>query len=208
MNYNEYLNSPEWKERRNRILKRDRFQCRMCGSGKNLRVHHIHYPEILGTESDEDLITVCDSCHKKIHGNDLRKRPNWRIDIERRKLWAHEAKLQDFLYGGERNMCSLPLLKKSLQDFNARNGFALTSGTSDLQGALGYAHWKLTTEMFRRGYTPEEITMLTPLDIQKVTRYLTKDRSGQERQWNYVISQEEINMMVRRYIEDDLHRRK
>lgn len=207
-NYNQYLSSPEWKERRKAILKRDNFQCQMCGTGKNLRVHHIHYSEILGTEPDEDLITVCDDCHKRIHRLDIElgNAPKWKIDIERRRRWVNEAKLQDFIYGGTKNMCALKLLQDSIADFNFKNDYSI-SGVSSLQHPLGFAHWKLVNEMFKRGYTPEEIRMITPLDLQQITKYLTKDRSGEEERWDYMIPLDEINMLIRRYIQDDLDRR-
>lgn len=65
--YQDYLASSDWKQRRARILKRDNYQCKMCGTGMNLSVHHIRYPKEFGKEPDDDLITVCDSCHKMIH---------------------------------------------------------------------------------------------------------------------------------------------
>lgn len=67
--YYGYVNSEVWREKR---LKLDNFQCQMCETAKNLRVHHITY-EHFGHEPMEDLITLCDNCHRKIHEKDLSK---------------------------------------------------------------------------------------------------------------------------------------
>lgn len=64
--YQEYIKSKEWQKTRERIFKRDHYICAICGSAKNLAVHHITY-ENLGAEKDADLITLCNSCHGTIH---------------------------------------------------------------------------------------------------------------------------------------------
>ena len=43
----------------------------MCGTAKNLRVHHISYAT-LGTDAEiDDLVTLCDKCHEEVHAVDL-----------------------------------------------------------------------------------------------------------------------------------------
>ena len=72
--YYEYMHSEEWRQKRLKILKRDGFRCQMCGTAKNLRVHHINY-EHLDTDAElDDLITLCDECHRKIHEQDIKKK--------------------------------------------------------------------------------------------------------------------------------------
>ena len=44
------------------IFKRDNFKCRLCGIEKDLEMHHKKY-----TRNKEDIILVCNKCHKKIH---------------------------------------------------------------------------------------------------------------------------------------------
>ena len=69
--YHQQLEHPMWEKKRNIILKRDQYQCRLCGSKHNLQVHHIKY------SSDKkaweypnlDLITLCEECHKKVHAD-------------------------------------------------------------------------------------------------------------------------------------------
>ncbi len=62
--YRKYLQSPEWKARKEPVLERDNYACTVCGSNLNLHVHHLHYDNI-GEESLSDLATLCKSCHFK-----------------------------------------------------------------------------------------------------------------------------------------------
>lgn len=73
IDFNTYLKSTMWKGTRERILERDGYQCVFCGSAKNLQVHHVTYKNI-PFEEDDDLMTVCESCHRKLHKYDMAKR--------------------------------------------------------------------------------------------------------------------------------------
>jgi hypothetical protein len=68
MPYREYLSTPEWQERRKRILARDSYHCQVCFSTEYLNVHHRTY-ERRGNEDDSDLITLCRDCHYIFHEN-------------------------------------------------------------------------------------------------------------------------------------------
>lgn len=64
---------------KSRILKRDRMQCVICGSTASLNVHHFedgHHGYFVLDEKvgspyhntrDEELVTLCVSCHMKVH---------------------------------------------------------------------------------------------------------------------------------------------
>ena len=64
--YKAYLNSPKWQATRKRLYREYEYKCAICGSPKNLNVHHITY-ENLGEEKDEDLTVLCQECHNKLH---------------------------------------------------------------------------------------------------------------------------------------------
>ena len=66
MNYDDYMKSVEWDEKRSLRFRMDGFRCFQCGSAKNLQCHHITY-ERLGNERMSDLITLCSECHKRLH---------------------------------------------------------------------------------------------------------------------------------------------
>jgi 5-methylcytosine-specific restriction endonuclease McrA len=57
------------------ILERDRWRCQGCGSMQELQVHHKEFRSHSGDDSVENLITLCERCHKLAHdnGNSLRK---------------------------------------------------------------------------------------------------------------------------------------
>lgn len=72
--HGEQLKSPKWQKNRLEIMERDSFKCRICESGEvQLHVHHIDYsPELKLWEYESNrLITICETCHKKIHEYDI-----------------------------------------------------------------------------------------------------------------------------------------
>ncbi len=68
MQYGKYLKTTHWIEIRATILERDCYKCRLCGEKYDiLHVHHNTYKR-LGHENLTDLITLCQKCHRSIHG--------------------------------------------------------------------------------------------------------------------------------------------
>ena len=63
--YKEYLQSPQWQDKRQRVLQRDRHQCRACERSRATQVHHLTY-EHVGNEPLFDLVAVCKSCHDSL----------------------------------------------------------------------------------------------------------------------------------------------
>lgn len=96
--YQKYINSKWWREKRMERLKLDGFKCQLCGSGMNLNVHHINY-ENLGKENIDDIVTLCRSCHAKVHRTteeELKTKPG---KIEKYRPVASD----DYLTNRERN---------------------------------------------------------------------------------------------------------
>ena len=69
INYKDQLKDKRWKKLANKIRKRDNYTCQLCGSHEHLQVHHKKYiKDRLAWEYDEEnLITLCSECHKKVH---------------------------------------------------------------------------------------------------------------------------------------------
>lgn len=67
--YRDYLNnSDKWKAISENIKLRDGCACKLCGSTKNLQVHHMNSKYRFKEENHpECLITLCAECHEKIH---------------------------------------------------------------------------------------------------------------------------------------------
>jgi hypothetical protein len=68
LSYDEYLQTPYWRELRLKVLNRDGHCCRLCRSTDQLEVHHNTY-ERRGMEELDDLVTLCKKCHQNFHDN-------------------------------------------------------------------------------------------------------------------------------------------
>lgn len=67
MNYSMQLADPRWRAKRALILKRDNYCCTLCDNNTSLQVHHTKYTGYAWEAPDDDLITLCDSCHAAAH---------------------------------------------------------------------------------------------------------------------------------------------
>ncbi len=64
--YNEYLNSKHWALLRQQYIPKD-MKCSMCHNKcDSLQLHHLTYMHI-GNEKADDLLPLCENCHKLIH---------------------------------------------------------------------------------------------------------------------------------------------
>jgi len=64
--YKHYLTTPEWRERRRRVMQRAGHMCEGCGIQRATQVHHLTYKRV-GREMLFDLVAICDECHEAIH---------------------------------------------------------------------------------------------------------------------------------------------
>jgi 5-methylcytosine-specific restriction endonuclease McrA len=60
--------TPElYEDMRQQVLRRDGWRCQNCGTMSNLEVHHKEFRSEAGDDTDENLITLCATCHAGIH---------------------------------------------------------------------------------------------------------------------------------------------
>jgi hypothetical protein len=65
--YSEKLKDPRWQRKRLEIMQRDNFACTQCGdTSMTQNVHHWQYSKEPWDAKNEDLTTVCRSCHEEI----------------------------------------------------------------------------------------------------------------------------------------------
>ena len=58
----------EYGSRKEAVLNRDNYTCQLCGKKHiRLEVHHIIFRSNGGTDDENNLITLCEACHKGIH---------------------------------------------------------------------------------------------------------------------------------------------
>jgi hypothetical protein len=69
--YERYLDSPEWKAKRARVLDRAKGTCEGCLEKTATQVHHPTYKHIK-CEFMFELIAVCDGCHARLHDDNTR----------------------------------------------------------------------------------------------------------------------------------------
>ena len=61
------LDPSSYESLRQQVLRRDVWRCQACGSMSNLEVHHVRFRSQSGSDLEENLITLCASCHAAVH---------------------------------------------------------------------------------------------------------------------------------------------
>ena len=61
------LDSVEYEKLRQEVLRRDSWRCQSCGAMSNLEVHHNEFRSHSGDDSEQNLITLCNLCHGRVH---------------------------------------------------------------------------------------------------------------------------------------------
>jgi 5-methylcytosine-specific restriction endonuclease McrA len=61
------LEPQAYENLRQQVLRRDNWCCQSCGVMSNLEVHHQEFRSQGGSDSELNLITLCDACHREAH---------------------------------------------------------------------------------------------------------------------------------------------
>jgi 5-methylcytosine-specific restriction endonuclease McrA len=108
ISYTKYLKTIHWHNLRTEKLLLNPI-CEKCQSAINLNLHHLTYTR-LGKEKLSDLITLCQSCHTKLH----------REERKTKKL-KRKVGRKSYLVGGKIKKMTLYKLLKLIET-NKRNG--------------------------------------------------------------------------------------
>lgn len=54
------------------VFRRDDWKCRKCGFRDGLHPHHIVYKSKGGTDTMDNIITLCWRCHRDVHEHKVR----------------------------------------------------------------------------------------------------------------------------------------
>lgn len=72
--YNDYMQSEQWKNLRRIRIQIDGGKCAMCGKKTDdIEVHHMRYDSLRHENPWRDLVSLCRSCHESVHA--LMNRP-------------------------------------------------------------------------------------------------------------------------------------
>jgi len=61
------LDPEAYESLRQQVLRRDGWRCQSCGAMAKLEVHHQEFRSHSGHDAEENLITLCNSCHGAVH---------------------------------------------------------------------------------------------------------------------------------------------
>jgi 5-methylcytosine-specific restriction endonuclease McrA len=61
------LDRRSYEELCNQVLRRDGWRCQACGAMSNLEVHHLEFRSHSGEDCEENLVTLCVTCHARTH---------------------------------------------------------------------------------------------------------------------------------------------
>jgi 5-methylcytosine-specific restriction endonuclease McrA len=61
------LDSESYHELHRQVLERDGWRCQVCGSMRQLQVHHLKFRSQSGHDGELNLITLCAECHERAH---------------------------------------------------------------------------------------------------------------------------------------------
>ena len=90
IDYYDYIQSPEWKARREEFIKAV-GKCQKCGICEKLSVHHENYKN-LGNETLADVSVLCWPCHKKYGHYNIERTPLPKTNKELTDIWFKDWK--------------------------------------------------------------------------------------------------------------------
>ena len=88
------------QNQRQRLLVRDRYCCKICGTGQRLTKHHIIPRSQSGTEDDSNIVMLCEDCHTALHKH-VRGMKVKGVDYWNFKGWCKDIGLYLVIDGGE-----------------------------------------------------------------------------------------------------------
>jgi hypothetical protein len=136
MTYAEKLKDPRWQKKRLEIMKRDKFQCKLCKDEETeLQVHHKEY--ISGNDpwdyTNNLLITICKHCHDEISDNQFKDIPLNEISVYKSNDWRGGSRIMFITHD---NVCCMRIYS---DDGTFLVGFNLSNDIPDIIRILNKA---------------------------------------------------------------------
>jgi hypothetical protein len=119
--YSEKLKDPRWQRKRLEIMQRDNFKCTQCGDTSTTQnVHHWQYSKEPWDAKNEDLTTVCRSCHEEIEQckdltKDFLKQSDFRMLLKEIKRLLKKKELKVIAF---EDCVTVAIVDDALSDFD------------------------------------------------------------------------------------------
>ena len=137
------------------VLNRDNYTCQCCkGKHKDskLEVHHIVFRSQGGSDEESNLITLCHTCHKDLHGGKINPKLSGKIkgtlkyatqmnSIRKQLFRTYPDAIETFVYVTKANRLALGIDKKHYYD----------ACTIAAQGKL----FRITTSLYKKKCVPD-----------------------------------------------------
>ena len=190
--YVEYLRSDTWQRLRSQRLKIDGYKCQRCGRPFDLQVHHLFYPDELGTEDPyRDLITLCDYCHEIIEQQKREYKGNYKqnqqtqwqlkrkMDIERINTVIHANAWRDLSNVGVGTMdyCNLDVIKEEFGPFFESDDLQV-GYTSRVQEYFRNRRYEIILEKLEEGWTTWQIRSVTKFSQNMINKVAQKPETA------------------------------
>lgn len=181
--YEQYLRSSEWQQKRSQRLKIDNFRCQKCGSPIDVQVHHLNYNSIFNEDVYRDLITLCKKCHQKVEQDKTewmtyqseqrerqyqQNRKNWKdYNLE----FCHAYESLDLSNGGDLNLTNLDTITQAFSEWLDEMHYAkVRPGYTIIRDYFRDIRIKKILRMEKAGAPPEAI-MAKGISRAMVTKY-------------------------------------
>lgn len=140
--YQAYLRSTQWKQKRSRILAERGGKCEVCGESEKLSLHHLTYVRLYD-ELDSDLAVTCESCHAGFHGR-------WGV-VGAIGAARHKERVKQRIVAWKEREYSRQFqrIKPSSAESNEWNGY---DPFADANAPMSWAHSKRDTPSLRERF--------------------------------------------------------
>lgn len=183
--YDKYLRSPEWQEKRQERLALDNHKCAFCKSTENLNIHHRTYENLGNEDVRHDLVTLCEKCHKEVHEKikeiKEKNKESKKMDFEKYLLHLNDFcelhKKLDYAMGGNVDFLNNNAIKRYVPRWLEERGIEPLGGYIERIKAyfIQLRHEKIDELLAEEPGLPiYEIQLITNFNYNFIAKYLKK----------------------------------
>lgn len=187
--YDAYLKSAAWQEKRSARLKIDGYTCQLCRRTTGLQVHHLNYENIYNEDIYRDLITLCKECHERIEaGKQKETYPQIirKYELKLRELIAREFcrvhEQDDLSGGGKFDLCKSDIIRPMLEQYTREQGLEnLSENVKQVNDYFRDRRYEVMEKHLQKNpsISAWELHVKTGFKYQMVNKYLKKLRGNE-----------------------------